>query len=131
LKTIKFIGYLLYRYYSKRQSDSVAYFGTLCSMTLLGSIHLMQILVLINKISLIPGSPSDDQFTTRVIAFLLMLPVYLLMTRLFRKKDIEPLEEKYDKDWDKVFSGYVWLVIYIVLSFTLGFGLAIWRKHQA
>lgn len=61
--------------------------------------------------------------------FLIMLPIYFSMTLLFKKSDIESLKEKYDYNWDKVFKGNVWLLIYIVVSFALIFILAFWRKH--
>jgi hypothetical protein len=131
MKTIKFVGYLFYRYYSKGPRAGIPYFSTMGSMTLLGFMHLMQILILLNKVDLIQRNSTDDGLTKRIIIFFVMLPIYFLMTRLFKKSDIEPLKEKYDKHWDKVFSGNVWLIIYCILSFTLIIVLALWKKHQS
>ena len=128
MKTIKFVGYLLHSYYSKGPRATIPYFSTMMSMTLLGFMHLMQILILLNKVDIIPIDPSDNKTTKRVIMILVMLPIYFLMTRLFRKSDIESLKEKYDNNWNKVFSGNVLLVIYMVLSFTLIFILAFLTK---
>lgn len=129
MKTIKFLGYLFYRYYSKGPRANIPYFSTMCSMTLLGFMHLMQILILLDKVDLIPISSSDDKTKRYFVFFLVMLPIYFVMTLLFKESDIGPLKEKYDYNWDKVFKGNVWLVIYIIVSFALIFILAIWKKH--
>jgi len=129
MKTIKFVGYLFYRYYSKGPRASIPYFSAICSMTLLGFMHLMQILILFNKVNLIPINSDENKLTKRLIILIFMLPIYFIMTRLFRKKDIEPLKEKYDYNWDKVYSGNVWLIIYIIISMTLIGILVFWKKN--
>ncbi len=129
MKTIKFLGYLFYRYYSKGSRANIPYFSTMCSMTLLGFMHFMQIFIMLDKVSLIPINSSDDKLTKRLLVFLVMLPIYFVMTLLFKKSDIEPLKVKYDYNWDKVFEGNVWLIVYIIVSFALIFILAFWKKH--
>ena len=59
-----------------------------------------------------------------------MLPIYIVMTILFKKSDLALLKEKYDRDWDKVFKGNVWLVFYIIASFALLIILALWKKDD-
>lgn len=125
MKTIKFIGYLFHRYYSKGPRANIPYFSAICSMTLLGFMHLMQILILLTSISDI----TTDKLAKRLIVFLTMLPIYFVMTILFKKSDLAPLKEKYDRDWDKVFKGNVWLVFYVIASFTLIIILALWKKQ--
>ena len=110
MKTIKFVGYLFHRYYSKGPRANFPYFSTICSMTLLGFMHLVQILILVDKVDLIPINSSAGKGTKRIVIFLVMLPIYFAMTFLFKKSDIVPLREKYDYDWDKVFKGNIWLV---------------------
>lgn len=129
MKTIKFVGYLFYRYYSKGSRGNIAYFSTMCTMTLLGFMHLMQILILLNKVDIIPINSSDDKGTKRIIMFVVMLPIYFVVTFLFKKSDIEPLKKKYEYNWDKVFKGNVWLIVYIIASFASIFILAIWKKN--
>jgi len=90
--------------------------------------NLMQILALIDQINLIPIKDNDSKFMKRIIIFLTMVPLYFLMTQLFKKSDIVSLKEKYDYNWDKVFSANVWLVIYVILSFSLTIVLALWKK---
>lgn len=129
MKIIKFVGYLFYRYYSNGPRANIPYFNTTAAMTFLGYMHLMQILILLDKIDLIPIDSSDGKTKKYFIFLLVMLPIYFVMILLFKKSDIKPLKEKYEYNWDKVFKGNVWLVIYIIVSFTLIFILAIWKKH--
>ncbi len=129
MKTIKFIGYLFYRYYSKGSRANIPYFSALCSMTLLGFFHLMQLLIVLDRVDLIPTEKTNNIWIKRLIMFLTMLPIYLIMTRLFKKEDIAPLKEKYDYNWDKVFSGNVWLIVYSITSFALVFVLTFLKKH--
>ena len=58
-----------------------------------------------------------------------MLPMYFVMTYLFKKRDVEPLKQRYAHNWDQVFKGNVWLVVYMVISFSLIFVFAIWAKQ--
>jgi uncharacterized membrane protein HdeD (DUF308 family) len=129
MKTIKFVGYLFYRYYSKGPRANIPYFSTVCAMTLLGFLHLMQGLLLFDKVDLIPANSSDSKATKWLIMLLVMLPIYLLMTGLFKKVDVVPLKEKYDYNWEKVFRGNVWLTVYIIISFALVIILAILKKQ--
>lgn len=85
----------------------------------------MQILILLNSIPDI----TTDKSAKRLIVFLTMLPIYFVMTILFKKSDLAPLKETYDRDWDKVFKGNVWLVFYVIASFTLIIILALWKKQ--
>ncbi len=131
MKTIKFVGFLFYRYYSKGSRANIPYFSTMCSMTLLGFFHLMQLLILFDKVNLLPLNSSQDKLTKRLLMFIVMLPIYFFMTRLFKKSDIEPLKDKYAYNWDKVFNGNVWLVVYIIVSFSFIVVLAVWKKNYA
>lgn len=128
MKTVRFIGYLFHRYYSQPPSASSPYFKTICSMSLLVFMHLIQVLILFKKTDLIPINSSDDKLTKRIIIFFLLVPIYFLITKTFKKSDIKPLKEKYDYNWDKVFSGKVWLLVYIFLSMTSIGILAFWKK---
>jgi hypothetical protein len=131
MKTIKFAAFLFYRYYSGgRRPDSTPFFRTKLSMTLLGFMHLMQLLVILDKVNdYIPTSTSYGRGMNKIIMFFVMLPIYFLVSLLIKKKDMDELDEKYAYDWDKVFNGNVWLVVYIIVSFALIFVLAIWKKH--
>ena len=130
MKTIKFVGYLFYRYYSKGPRASIPYFSAVCSMTLLAFFHLVQILILLNKVDIIPINDQDGKPTRYFIILITMLPIYFLVTRLFKKEDIEPLKEKYEKNWDKIFAGNIRLIIYFILSFAIVILLALWKNHK-
>jgi hypothetical protein len=129
MKTIKFVGYLFYRYYSKGPRANIPYFSALCSMTLLGFFHLMQLLIILDKVDLIPIEKTDNIWTKRLVMFLTMLPIYFIMTRLFRTEDLPPLKEKYDSNRDKVFKGNIWLIVYAIISFSLIFALTFLKRR--
>ena len=128
MNTIKFIGYLFYRYYEKPPQRGNPYFRTMCSMALLVYMHLIQLLILFNKTDLIPIKTSDDKLTKRIIMLFVFVPIYFLVTRLFKKSDFERLKEKYGYNWDKVHRGNILLILYMILSCALIFVLAIWKK---
>lgn len=128
MKTIKFTAYLFYRYYSKGPRARIPYFSTICALSMLGFLHLFQLLLIFDSVPIIPINSSDDKLTKRFIMLFVFIPLYLIMTRVFKKTDIEPLKEKYDKDWDRVFKGNVWLVVYIILSMGL-IGLIAYLKN--
>jgi len=77
---------------------------------------------------LVPIASSHGKGTREFILFFVMVPIYFLVTAIFRKRDMEDLREKYDYNWDKVFSGRVWLVIYIIFSFILSVVIAYWSR---
>src|SRR5437764_12715084 len=119
MKTIKFTAFLFDRYYSEgRWADNMPYFRTLLSMTLLGFIHLMQILAILHKVDLIPIKTSDNLWRKRVVMFLLMLPIFLLFKRVVKKNDLEILKKEYEYNWEKLFNANIWLIVYIILSFS-------------
>ncbi len=129
MKLIKFAAFLFYRYYSGgRRPDSSPYFRTICTMTLLAFIHLMQVLIAIDKVGLIPIASADGKTAKQFILFLIMLPIYLLLSQLVRKKELEEMKEVYFYNWDGVFNGYVWLFVYMIFSFLLFMGLAYWSR---
>lgn len=129
MKPIRFAAFLFYRYYSGgRRPDSSPYFRTMCSMTVLAFMHLMQILIVFDKMSLIPINVSDGKATKRIIFFMIMLPIYLLMTQLVKKKQLDQMKEEYSYSWDKIFNWNVWLIVYMISSFSLIFILSFWMR---
>jgi hypothetical protein len=129
MKTIKFAAFLLYDYYSGgRRPDSTPYFRTIASMTLFGFMHLMQLLIVVNRVNILSISASDGKGTKRIIMFFVLLPIYILLAFLIKKKDLENLKHNYACNWDKVFTGRVWLIVYSILSFSFIFILALWKR---
>ncbi len=69
MKNEKFTAFLFYRYYSEgKWRDSTPYFRTILSMTLLAFLRLFQILILLNKVDIIPITESD-KLTKRIVMF--------------------------------------------------------------
>jgi hypothetical protein len=129
MKLIKFVAFLFYRYYSEgKRPDTIPYFRTMCSMTLLGFMHLFQILIIFHKVDFMGISPSDSKGIKKIIIFFLTLPIYFLFTALIKKKELEKMREEYAYSWNKVFNWNVWLIVYIILSFSSIFILARWMK---
>jgi hypothetical protein len=129
MKTIKFTAFLFYRYYSTgRWAGSTPLLRTRLSMTLLGFIHLIQVLIIFHRTDFIPFKSSDNIWWKRFIMLLVLLPIYLLVAAITKKDDIDQLSEEYKYNWDKVFNGNVFLIVYIILSFALTIILAIIMK---
>ena len=118
MRLVKFIGYLLFRYYSEgRWGDrSTAFFRAKITMTMFVFIHLMQFAVIFDVPTLIFPSKSSDILTKKLYPILILLPIYLTFHFLLNKKDIEKLEEEFSYEWDKVFNASAWLVTYAILS---------------
>ncbi|MEO5562021.1 MAG: hypothetical protein ABIR18_01275 [Chitinophagaceae bacterium] len=129
MRLVKFVAYLFYRYYGGvRRPNDVPYFRAMCTMTFLVFLHVLQLLILFNKVNLIPGISSDDKLTRKAFLFLMLLPIYLIMTLLIKEKELEKIKEEYDYKWDQVFTANVWLFVYVVLSLCLTGFLAYVQK---
>jgi len=121
MKTLQFVGYLFFRYYSKGRYNYSPYFRMLCSMTLLGFFHLLQIFILTNSVKkYINYSPGDDLWTKRLAVLWIMLPIGLVLYLLLPPKTLNTL--KYEEE--EIRRGYFYLITYIILSFALIFILA-------
>jgi hypothetical protein len=118
MATLRFIGYLLFRHYNKTKYNSVPYFSTICAMTLLAFFHVMQILILTNTTAqIITYKPTDDLLTKRLAILWIMLPIGLIIYFLLPKKLLRTL--KFDEA--KIKRGYIYLITYGILSFSLIF----------
>jgi hypothetical protein len=129
MKTIKFVSYILHNYYSKGAKANIAYFSTICTMTFLCFLHLMQILILLDKFDFIQIEALVNYETNHIKILAIMIPIYLALTFLIKKTDIALLKENYDNNWDKVFKSSVWLIVYFILSITLLVFLATLKKQ--
>lgn len=123
------VAFLFYRYYSEGPNpDSTPYFRTLGSMTLLIFIHIFHVLAALGKMDIIPIDASDSKPAKWLIIFLMMAPIYLFLSFLIKRKELEKMVEKYDYSWDKVFNWNVWLIVYIILSFALTIFIGFWKR---
>jgi hypothetical protein len=126
MKTIKFIAYLFYRYYSTGPTSEIRYFSTLCAMVMLFYIHLFQILILLNATYLIPTDSSQAKISNWFKMALFLLPIFLLVGLLIRESELKGMT--YEKE--KMRTGYIWLVIYIVVSFAILILLILYKRGK-
>ena len=120
MKTIKFAAFLFYRYYSKGPTYRIPYFSTIVAMTALLYMHLFQILIITKQVeTFFPIKSTDDKPTKYLIMFFVMAPFYILLTLLIKRKDLQSLHYSDQK----LRKGNILLIVYIVLTMVLLFGL--------
>jgi hypothetical protein len=111
MKILRFVAYLLYRYYSRtRVSD--AYFHTISALSVLVFLHSVQIFLLFTGPLHVIG---DESIFDWLICMLLLIPIYTGLYFVLKKPDLKSAE--YAR-W-KIKWGYFLLILYAVLSFTL------------
>lgn len=121
MNTLKFVMYILYRYYSKGGTKDIPYFSALCAVVLLIYIHVFQILIILDKVdAILPMKEDDDRVVKYLKLGFFLLPVFLIVYLLVRPKDLE--NASYDES--KVKRGGIYLIIYSIISFILLFVLA-------
>jgi len=129
MKTFKFISYLFYRYYSTGGTKDIPYFSTLCALVGIAMLHILQILAIFNGMDLLPASGAAPG-TARLIKYfewaLLTAPLFLLFFLLIKKDELQSMH--YDES--KIKRGYIYLIIYIVLSFAFLMFLALLKKGK-
>lgn len=114
MKTILFVAFLFYRHYSTGGTRRIPYFSTLCALAMIFYIHLVQILIIIDRFdNIIPDDVNESRPTRYLKMGLFFIPIFLVLAYLIKKKELERLT--YDKF--KIKKGYVFLISYIVLSF--------------
>lgn len=113
MRTIKFIAYLFYRYYSTGATKDIPYFSTLCAMVMLFGLHVFQILILVNKNGLLPTNNNRFENFIKIIVYL--IPVFLLFTYVIKRSDLQ--EMNYDEG--KIKKGNIVLIVYILASIAL------------
>lgn len=119
MKTLKFIMYLFYRYYSKGGTKNIPYFSALCAVAFLIYIHIFQLLMIFGKVGWIPIEKDDLRIVKYGKFALFVLPIFLLIYYLVKPSDLMSLE--YDKD--KIRKGGIILIIYIIANLALLFVL--------
>jgi hypothetical protein len=120
MKTLKFAAFLFYRYYSGGiQPDSTPHFKTILSLTFIGFIHLFQLLIILDKVNLIPISEADGKMYKRWIMFCIMFPIAIVVALLFPKKELVTLQSFYQDKPELVRKGNNFLIAYIVVNFSL------------
>ncbi len=126
MKTIKFVAYLFYRYYSTGPRKDIRYFSTIGAMVMLFYFHLVQLLIIFNAINLIPVKDSDTRVTEYFKIALFMTPLFFIIMLFIKKSELDTMQ--YDEQ--KIKRGYIYLVIYIILSFSFMIFLALLKKGK-
>ena len=113
MKTIKFAAYLFYKYYSTGYTKQIPYFSTLCGLAMIVLLHLFQIAILANQVDVIfPFKYSDNIFKKYFLIGLVLLPIFLVLKLFVKENELQQMT--FSKE--KVKSGYIFLIAYIVLS---------------
>lgn len=115
MKTIRFVGYLFYRYYSKGSLSNIPYFSTLCALSILVYIHLVELLILFNMMHIIPTNGKQNNIGNFFKMGLFLAPLFFLLAIIVKKSDI--LNMSYPDSMIK--RGNKYLVIYICASYAL------------
>ena len=126
MKTIKFIAYLFYRYYSTGPRKQIAYLSSLLALVILFVIHLFQIMILFNLMNLVPTDGRQTKIANWIQMALFMLPIYLLFRWLIKEDDLKALT--YGEQ--KIKKSNIWLVFYIIVSVALLILLILYKKGK-
>jgi accessory gene regulator protein AgrB len=121
MRTVKFIAYLFYKYYSKGYTKQIAYFSTLCALVMIACIHLFQVFILCNALFIVPTDGSQKDIKNWFFIGLFLIPFFLIFRFLIKETELQ--EMFYDKH--KVKRGYLFLIVYLILSFALLIFLAL------
>lgn len=126
MKTLKFVMYLFYRYYSTGGTSRIPYFSALCAMVMIIYIHIFQLLIIFDKVNLLSIVDSDTRIEKYGKIALFLLPIFFVVAFLVQPKSIKKLN--YDEG--KIRKGNLYLIVYIVFNFLLLVGLmAIFSKR--
>ena len=116
MKHCRFVVFLLYRYFERSSSKSIAYESSLVVMTVFISLNFLAISTLLGlDVGRIAFNDDGDKIIQYLKSAIYMAPIYFLFTLLFKRKEIVGLE--YDER--KMKRGYYFLVLYGFLTLLL------------
>lgn len=115
MKTLRFVFFLLYRYYSKGGTKVIPYFSTLCAVSLLFFVHVFQLLLIFNVFEYFPISGSENRIIRYGKIALISVPVFIFFALLIKEKDIK--NAYYEEE--KIKKGNLFLLGYAILSVCL------------
>ncbi len=112
MKTVQFTMFLFYRYYKSGRWESVPYFHTLCSMSLLLFLHIAALLCFLDKGDLLFGKDKNI-FILKILTLFALS--FVAFWKLANEKDLEAAE--YNEV--TIRKGNRLLVLYLILSFAV------------
>ena len=121
---LKFYGFLFYRYYSKGQTKDVAYIKTITTIIFLLVMNFISVLILTNQTTILSLIRSDRKWLQYVKIAIALLPLFLLLLVQIKNRDLKSLEYP----TEQIKRGNSFLIIYIIVSFILLFGLLIYKS---
>ena len=118
MKTLRFIVYLFYRYYSQPDSRTLPYFGAISAVTFAVNIHILQLLMIFDKIDVMPFADRNQPKIVRYGEFILIfLFVWVLVSLLARRTDMERIQSQYKESKIKRSANY--LAVYYIANILL------------
>jgi hypothetical protein len=113
MKLVKFVTYLLFRYYSKGPTNNVAYIKAICTAVLLILINIWIVLILIGRTDIVPDTANVSKGMKYLKMALYTLPLFLFFFFFVKEKDLKIM--RYDES--KIKMGYRILWSYLIISF--------------
>ena len=115
MRKIKFFMSILYEYYSKGPTSSVAYIKTLIAMVALVFLIIVDILLLTDNVDIILLGHSESKAFQYLIIALFTLPILVFFLIFFKEKKLTV--SNYSEEKIKKGRMFVlWLIILVVLS---------------
>jgi hypothetical protein len=129
MKSLRYITYLFYSYYSKGARQNVAYLSSILGVTFLIYITIMLILVCFKLDNYIPIGLNDSKGLKYLKLTLFMSPAFFFLYFGIKEKKLEELKDKLGYEhYDKEFNHRVLLFVYLTLAFVALMALAFLRK---
>ncbi|HYD21461.1 MAG TPA: hypothetical protein VEB40_08305 [Flavipsychrobacter sp.] len=120
MKTLKFVIYLFHNYYSKGGTKRIPYFSALLATAFLVYIHIFQVLIILDKVHLLPMRMDNERIVNYLKFALFLSPIVIIISLLVKKQDV--MEAAYSAR--KVKTGSILLLVYIIVNVVLLFVLA-------
>lgn len=118
MKQLKFVMFLFYKYYSKGGTQRIPYFSALCATVFLIYIHIFQLLIILDKVNLLPMQSEDIKIVKYLKLAAFLLPIFFVVGFAVKESDLKTV---YDEE--KVRKGGTYLIFYIIFSVILLFVL--------
>ena len=115
MKTLKFVAFLFYRYYSSGVTRNIAYISTICAMVMLFGLHLFQILLLFDAMIILPTSSGNSRWVNFLLTAVYLLPAFIITVILIRPAELRSIVA----NKEKIRKGNIYLIGYIILSIML------------
>jgi hypothetical protein len=121
---ISFILFIVYKLYNRRRDKKIAYEAAILLFLSIIFFNIFTLLLICNSTKLLPFNPMESNWLLFLeVGGFYILPGYIIMSLLFRKKHIISLQ--YDEE--KIFWGKMIIVLYYIVSFLTPLIIAIYK----